>query len=204
MAPEAPLVEIVHFTATDECLADPSLFAALRDAAEAWREHGLTAQYWGASVQRANELYWLLLWRSEAHETAATPALAALARTPPTSLHVRFTGNPHRCLTAPVSELDVYRTVDGPGVHETHEAVRRNAHRVESLQMRGFIALSWGVAREDPRTGIYLAGWRSIEDHMRLGTLDDHKVFLKEAEAIFAQFSGLSVMHVRFARHGGS
>jgi hypothetical protein len=36
-------------------------------------------------------------------------------------------------------------------------------YRIESLQMRGFIALSWGVTVEDGARGVYLGGWRTVE-----------------------------------------
>jgi hypothetical protein len=77
-------------------------------------------------------------------------------------LHVTFSGNPQRTLDVPVTEVDIYRTHD-EGAAETQERVRRLTYRVESLLMRGFIALSWGVAIEDGSIGVYLGGWRTIE-----------------------------------------
>jgi hypothetical protein len=77
-------------------------------------------------------------------------------------LHVTFSGNPQRTLDVPVTEVDIYRTHD-EGAAETQERVRRLTYRVESLLMRGFIALSWGVAIEDGSKGVYIGGWRTIE-----------------------------------------
>ncbi len=87
--------------------------------------------------------------------------------------HVRFSGNPRRTLEAPVTELDIYRTHDA-GASETQELIRRLTHRIESLQMQGFIALSWGVSIEDGARGVYLGGWRTIEVRPRLGS---HRTF---------------------------
>jgi hypothetical protein len=85
-------------------------------------------------------------------------------------LHVRFSGSPRRTLEVPVTEVDIYRTLE-VGAAETHEKVRRIAYRVESLQMRGFIALSWGVDIEGGTMGATLCGWRSIEVRARARVL---------------------------------
>ena len=37
---------------------------------------------------------------------------------------------------------------------------------------------------------------------MRLGTLDEHKVFLEETEEIFKSLTELSIAHVYFKSHG--
>jgi hypothetical protein len=84
-------------------------------------------------------------------------------------VHVAFSGNPQRALEAPVTEIDL-STVDDREVNpdarpaaETQELVRQITYRIESLQMQGFIALSWGVALEDGTRGVYLGGWKTIE-----------------------------------------
>ncbi|KAH9983280.1 hypothetical protein BJV74DRAFT_626431 [Russula compacta] len=239
MPPEGLVVQVVLFIANDSCLADPSLFHAVRTIAHGWQGKGLKAQYWGTSVERANEFFWLLfcpparpsshhaydfprcavvphkhththtVWESYAHAAAIKedPSYAlfvqnrqALATAPVRDMHVRFTGSPRRTLEVPVTEVDIYRTLEA-GAAETHEKVRRIAYRVESLQMRGFIALSWGVDIEDGTMGVNLNGWRSIEEHMRLGTLDAHKVFVKETEEIFKSFTELTIAHVHFKPH---
>jgi hypothetical protein len=141
---------------------------------------------------------------------------------------VPFSGNPQRVLEAPVTELAFPQTDDtavNPEARpaaETQERMRRITYRIESLQMQGFVALSWGVALEDGRRGVYLAGWRSIEvrfvsfvrslvlsrlnvffwqDHMRVGTLDEHKVYVKEAEDIFKSLTDLYITYVHFKSH---
>jgi hypothetical protein len=139
---------------------------------------------------------------------------------------------------------------------ETQEKTRLITYRIESLQLQGFISLSWGIAAEDNASGVYIAGWKTIEvsysttlpsplffshhrranqpnkkhppfffkpnvfsllflfflvfsfpfaisqDHMRLGTLDSHQVFVKEAEELFKNFRQLTVAHVHIKRHG--
>jgi hypothetical protein len=164
------------------------------------RERGLNAQYWGISVNRANEFFWLLckcydmisvndaepdppdprraVWQSHAHSTAikADPSYPtfvhdreALATAPVFDIHVPFSGNPQRTLEAPVTEMSFYKTDDrevNPDVRpaaETQELIRHITYRIESLQLQGFIALSWGIAIEDGTRGVYLAGWKSIE-----------------------------------------
>ena len=37
---------------------------------------------------------------------------------------------------------------------------------------------------------------------MRLGTLDEHKTFLEQAEEIFKSLTELSIKHVYFKSHG--
>jgi len=170
-------------------------------------------------VTQASEYFWLLIWQSQAHATAikADPSYPIFARDreelaskPVFEVHVAFSGNPQRVLEAPVTEVDVYRADDrevNPDARpaaETQELVRRITYRIESLQMRGFIALSWGVALEDGTRGVYLGGWKSIEDHMRLGTLDEHKVFVEETEEIFKSFTELYITYVHFKSHSVS
>lgn len=203
-------VEVVRFVATEQCIADPSLFQAARDfLAHDRKDKGLTAQYWGASEERPNEIYWFLLWQTRAHAAAfeedpSYPAFAqrrqALATAPVLALFVRFSGNPRRCFEAPVTEVDVYRT-QAAGAEATQDKIRRLTHRIESLQMRGFVALSWGVALEDVSRGVYVAGWRTIEEHMRLGTIEEHKVFVQESEEIFEKFDELFAEHVYLKLH---
>ncbi|KAI9448760.1 hypothetical protein F5148DRAFT_698813 [Russula earlei] len=211
MAPatDVLVVQVVQFYANDRCMADPSLFRAVRNMAQGWQEKGLKAQHWGTAARQANDVYWLLFWQSHAHAAAVKadplyPILVqkrqALATAPVHDFHVCFSGNPRRTIEVPVTEVDLYRTNDA-GAAETQERIRRVTHRVESLQMQGFIALSWGVTVEDGTRGVYLGGWRSIEEHMRLGTLDDHKVFVEECEEIFKNFRELSVAHVTFKAH---
>lgn len=64
-----------------------------------------------------------------------------------------------------MTEVDYYKT-DEEGARpaaETQELIRRLVNRVETLQMPGFIGLSWGVAVEDGARGVSLVGWRSVE-----------------------------------------
>ncbi|KAH9959504.1 hypothetical protein BGW80DRAFT_1464756 [Lactifluus volemus] len=130
-----------------------------------------------------------------------TKRLQALSKTPISEdCVVRMSGNPKRCLEGPVTELDVYK-VDDEDPETTQEKIRRVTYRIESLQMQGFIALSWGVAAGDGTRGLYIAGWKTVEDHMRLGTLESHKVFVQETEEIFKNMKELIVAHVPLKRH---
>jgi hypothetical protein len=121
------------------------------------------------------------VWQSHAHATAikADPRYPtfvqdrdALVSAPVYEVHVRFSGNPQRTLEAPVTEVDFYKTDDDDGeanaddarpAAETQEMIRRVTLRMESLQMQGFVALSWGIAIEDGTRGVHIAGWRSVE-----------------------------------------
>jgi hypothetical protein len=113
------------------------------------------------------------VWRSHVHATAIKidPSYStfvqdrdALVTAPVYEVHVRFSGNPQRTLEAPVTEVDYYKTDDSarPSA-ETQDMVRRVTYRYESLQVPGFIALSWGVALEDGTRAVNLGGWRSVE-----------------------------------------
>jgi len=203
-------IQIVRFVATDECMADPSLFQAVRDfLAHDRKDKGLIAQYWGAAVERTNEYYWTILWQTRAHAAAfeddpAYTAFAqqreALSSAPTLAIYVHMSGNPRRCLEGPVTEIDFYKLHE-EGADNLQDMIRRLTYRIESLQMRGFLALSWGRSLEDVSRGAYIAGWRSIEEHMRLGTLEEHRIFVQESEPIFEQFVELYVSHVHFKKH---
>jgi hypothetical protein len=118
------------------------------------------------------------VWQSHAHATAikADPLYStfiqdrdALVTAPVYEVHVRFSGNPQRTLEAPVVEVVYYKSDDreaNPDARpaaETQEMVRRVTCREESLQVQGFVAISWGVAIEDGTRGVNLGGWRSVE-----------------------------------------
>lgn len=68
-----------------------------------------------------------------------------------------------------MTEMSFYKTDDravNPEARpaaETHELLRYLNGRMQSMQVRGFIALSWGIAFEDATRGFYLAGWTSVE-----------------------------------------
>ena len=47
----------------------------------------------------------------------------------------------------------------------------------------------------------FLISSAPLQEHMRLGTLEEHKVFVKESEPIFEQFVELYVSHVHFKLH---
>lgn len=202
--------QVVRFVATDECLADLSLFQAVRDVlAHDRKDKGLIAQYWGASVERATEYFWIILWQTRAHAAAFEddPSYAAftqqrdaLSSVPVLAIYVHMSGNPRRCLEGPVTEVDFYKLQDD-AAEKTQDMIRRLTYRIESLQMRGFLALSWGRSLEDVSRGAYVAGWRTIEEHMRLGTLEEHRIFVQESEPIFEQFVELYVSHVHFKLH---
>jgi len=111
------------------------------------------------------------VWQTRAHAAAfeedpSYPAFTrrrqALATVPVLALFVHFSGNPRRCLEAPVTEVDVYRT-QVEGAETTQDKIRRLTYRIESLMVPGFLGLSWGVALEDISRGVYIAGWRTIE-----------------------------------------
>ena len=87
---------------------------------------------------------------------------------PVLAIFVHMSGNPRRSLESPVTEVDVYRLQEAAAV-KTQDMIRRLTYRIESLLMRGFLALSWGVALEDPTRGAYIAGWRTIEVRTPLG-----------------------------------
>ena len=61
-----------------------------------------------------------------------------------------------------MTEVDCYKLQDEEA-EKTQDMIRRLTYRIESLQIRGFCALSWGRALEDASRGAYIAGWRTIE-----------------------------------------
>ena len=193
----------------------------------------------------------LAVWQTRAHAaafeddpaySAFTQMRDALSSAPILAIFVHMSGNARRCLESPVTEVDVYKLQDD-AAEKTQDMIRRLTYRIESLQMRGFYALSWGRALEDVSRGAYIAGWRTIEvriaspsssadiafgprfffywvfifwgafilklifffvaaqEHMRLGTLEEHKIFVQESEPIFEQFEELFVSHVHFKLH---
>ncbi|KAH8978764.1 hypothetical protein EDB92DRAFT_528335 [Lactarius akahatsu] len=176
MAHEDPIVEVIQFVSTEQCLGNPSLFQALRDVVQGWQEKGLKGQYWGATVVKPNNIYWVLFWQSRAHAAAfaADPLYPefvqrrqSLATTAVRDLYAPLSGNPQLCVEAPITEVDFYK-VHGACIEEEHEIGHSAMHHLRSLQPQGFTGSSYGVVHEDPSIGVYFAGWNSVEDHMRI------------------------------------
>jgi len=214
MANEAPIVEIVKFVPTKRCLTDPSLFPAVRDIVERWREKGMKGQYWGMTVDKTNNLYWVLFWQSRAHAAAfATDPMypefiqrrESLATSPVCDLHVAFSplsGTPQICVEAPLTVLIIYH-VQESHVEKGHEASLMAFHRLPSLQVPGFKGNSTGVADEDPAVGVYISGWNSLEEHLRVGMEEGqgHEKFKEESEEAMRYFSDLILVQIVFKKH---
>ncbi|KAH9055705.1 hypothetical protein EDB87DRAFT_1283397 [Lactarius vividus] len=210
MAPEDSIVEVIQFVSTNQCLADPSLFQALRNIVQGWQEKGLKGQYWGATMEKPNNIYWVLFWQSRAHAAAfaADPLYPefvlrrqSLATTPVRDLYAPLSGTPQLCVEAPVTEVDIYKTHEAH-IEEAHEMAHSAMHHLRSLQPHGFTGSGYGVLREDRSVGVYFAGWNSVEDHMRVGMEEGHEKFKEEAEEIMKQLSDLTIAHVAFKKHG--
>ncbi|KAH8982464.1 hypothetical protein EDB86DRAFT_2970526 [Lactarius hatsudake] len=210
MAPEVPIVEVIQFVSTEQCLANPSLLQALRDIVQGWQEKGLNGQYWGATMEKPSNIYWVLFWRSRAHAAAfaADPLYPefvqrrqSLATTPVRDLHVPLSGTPQLCVEAPVTAVDFYKAY-GTCIEETHQMAQSAIRHIRSLHPQGFTGSSYGVTREDPSVGVYIAGWNSVEDHMRFGMEEGHEKFKEEAEEFMKQISDLTIAHIAFKKHG--
>lgn len=128
----------------------------------------------GRARKNVYSIFWAV-WQTRGHAAAfeddpAYPTFAqrreALSTAPVLAIFVHMSGNPRRCLEGPVTEVDVYKLQDA-AAEKTQDMIRRLTFRIESLQMRGFGALSWGASLEDVTRGAYIAGWRTIEVRSR-------------------------------------
>ncbi|KAI9435970.1 hypothetical protein H4582DRAFT_492634 [Lactarius indigo] len=209
MAPEDPVVEVIQFVCTEQCLANPSLFQALRDVVQGWQEKGLKGQYWGATMEKPNNIYWVLFWQSRAHAAAfvADPSYPefvqkrqSLATTPVRDLHAPLSGTPQLCIEAPVTEVDIYKAQESR-VEETHEIARSTIRHLWSLKPQGLIGSTFGVTHGDPSVGVYFGGWNAVEDHMRIGMEEGHEGLKEEAEEFMRQLSDLIIAHIAFKKH---
>ncbi|KAH9021705.1 hypothetical protein EDB83DRAFT_2527703 [Lactarius deliciosus] len=227
MTHEDPIVEVIQFVSTEQCLANPSLFQALRDIVQGWQEKGLKGQYWGATVVKPNNIYWVLceftglvfasnhnkvaVWQSRAHAAAfaADPLYPefvqrrqSLATTPVRDLCASLSGNPQLCVEAPITVVDIFKAHEAR-IEKMHETLHSTAHHLWLLQPRGFTgSSSLGVAHEDPSVGIYFGGWNSVEDHMRIGMEEGHEKWKEAAEEFMKQLSDLTIAHIAFKKHG--
>ena len=111
------------------------------------------------------------VWQTRAHAAAFeedpsymafTQQRQALAKAPVLAMFIRMSGNPLHSLEAPVTEVDMYQ-VRAEDTEAAQDLIRSITYRVESMLVRGFLALSWGISLEDRRRGTYFAGWRSVE-----------------------------------------
>ncbi|KAH9069665.1 hypothetical protein EDB83DRAFT_2314341 [Lactarius deliciosus] len=212
MAPEDPIVEVIQFVSTHQCLADPSLLQALRNIVQGWQEKGLKGQYWGATIEKPNNIYWVLceftgpvfaynrdkvaVWQSRAHAAA----FAADPLYPEFVQRRQSLATTPLCVEAPVTAVDIYKAF-GTCTEETHQMAHNAIRHIRSLQPQGFTGSSHGVTHEDPSVGVYVAGWNSVEDHMRFGMEEGHEKFKEEAEEFLKQLSDLTIAHITFKKH---
>ncbi|KAH8978443.1 hypothetical protein EDB92DRAFT_2108023 [Lactarius akahatsu] len=209
MAPEDPIVEVIQFVSTEQCLGNPSLFQALRDIVQGWQEKGLKVQYWGTTMEKPNNIYWVLFWQSRAHAAAfaADPLYPefvqrrqSLATTPVRDLYAPLSGDPQLCVEAPVTDVAIFKAHEAR-IEKMHETAHSAVHLLRSLQLQGFTGSSLGVTHEDPSVGIYFSGWNSVEDHMRIGMEEGHEKLKEEGEEFMKQLSDLIIVHVDFKKH---
>ncbi|KAH9164287.1 hypothetical protein EDB89DRAFT_2017801 [Lactarius sanguifluus] len=179
MAHEDPIVvEVIQFVSTEQCLANPSLFQELRDIVQGWQEKGLKGQYWGVTMEKPNDIYWVLFWQSRVHAAAfaADPLYPefvqrrqSLATTPVRDLYASLSGNPQLCVEAPVTEVDIFKAQEAR-IEKMHETLHNTVHFLWLLQPQGFAGSSPSVTCEDPLVGIYFGGWNSVEVRRDTGT----------------------------------
>ncbi|KAH9021701.1 hypothetical protein EDB83DRAFT_2431205 [Lactarius deliciosus] len=210
MAPEDPIVEVIQFISTEQCLANPSLFQDLRDIVQGWQEKGLKGQYWGATMEKPNNLYWVLFWQSHAHAAAfaADPLYPefvqrrqSLATTAVRDLCAPLSWTPQLLVEAPVTGIDIFKAQEAR-IEKMHETLHSTVYFLRSLQPQGYIGSSYGMTHEDPLVGIHFSGWNSVEDHMRIGMEEGHEKVREEAEELMNQFSDLTMAHIAFKKHG--
>ncbi|KAH9021706.1 hypothetical protein EDB83DRAFT_2320444 [Lactarius deliciosus] len=209
MALGDPIVEVIQFVSTEQCLANPSLFQALRDIVQGWQEKGLKGQYWGATMEKPNNIYWVLFWQSRAHAAAfaADPLYPefvqrrqSLATTAVRDLCASLSGNPQLCVEAPITVVDIFKAHEAR-IEKMHETLHSAMHLLWLLQLQGFTGSSFGVTHEDPLVSIYFGGWNSVEDHMRIGMEEGHEKLKEVAEEFMNQLSDLTMAHIAFKKH---
>ncbi|KAN0128862.1 hypothetical protein V8E53_013360 [Lactarius tabidus] len=210
MATEILIVQIIQFFCTKQCMADPSLFEAVRNIVQHWLDRGLKAQYWGTAAAKPNNVYWILLWQSRAHADAFVEdplylefveRRLSLAINPVCDFRVSLSGVEHFVL-APYTQVLIYKTPDTGILEEVHEAARDVINIIRSLQPPGFHGSTYGITLDDPTLGVYIAGWRSVEDHMCLGMAEGHENYRETAEGLMSRLTDLMFSHVALKKHG--
>jgi len=209
MSTEDLIVEVVQFISTKQCVANPSLFEAVRKIVQRWQDNGMKGQYWGTVEGKPDNIYWILVWQSRAHAAAfaADPSYPefvqrreSLATSAVRDIHVPVSGTPQPYM-APVTEVSIYTTHDSR-IEKTHKEARAMIHLLRSLKPTGFHGSVDGVTLEDPTVGLYIAGWNTVQDHMRVGMEEGHEKFRETTEEIFDNLKDLTVAHVTFKKHG--
>jgi len=216
MGSTLPIVEVVIFRANERCLGDLGLFKEVRDMVAATTS--VKAMYWGPVVELPKVIFWLLVWDSFEQSIAreGTPSHAEMVReldalTDDPSrklvLHMRFSDlydPPLGCIEAPVTELDLGFIKEDSVVAEWDrraESLMSHMRRIHAEGQEGLRALTLGRAVEDVKRTLYLVGWNSIEDHMKIGMQKGHEMIVKEGEEIFPLFHDFQMHHVHFERH---
>ena len=152
----------------------------------------MKGQYWGTVEGKPANTYWIIceftrhrprvrrlttsslpseVWQSRAHAAAfaADPSYPefvqrreSLATTPVRDIHVPVSGATQPYIEAPVTEVVIYTTQD-TGVEKAHEVARTSNQLLQSLKPTGFRGSTCGVTLEDPKVGLHIAGWNTVQ-----------------------------------------
>jgi len=207
-----PVIEVVTFRANQRCMEDLELFKEVRDIVAV--STSVKAMYWGRSIELPSVFFWVLLWDSHAQSTAREETvphaemvrkLDALVDDPSRKsiFHTCFAEQdlPLACIEAPITEFDIAILKDMESLPVRERLAESIMSHLRATHLEGLLSIARGIALEDVLTNLYLAGWNSIEDHMKLGTHESHEIIVNELEEIFPYFRDLQIHHVRFERH---
>ncbi|KAI0045832.1 hypothetical protein FA95DRAFT_1560806 [Auriscalpium vulgare] len=204
-----PVVEVVTFRVNDKFKSDPALFKACRDHAERHRGKGLNEQYWGQMFDKPFTLLWFLLWDSrEAHSVLEAeptyPSFVAqiqeLSDGPINVMHVHVVDNhpPTAIFDAPMTNVSIYLTSDEVR-EDTERKVTAFCEGMRAIiRPEGLYGCAWGPSLESRNRGFYIAGWRSLEDHVKL---ELGEIYAELAESMIGELQDLQMMRVHLERH---
>ncbi|KAI0314542.1 hypothetical protein OF83DRAFT_439726 [Amylostereum chailletii] len=206
---DSHIVHLLFFKGNERCLADPTLFTALRDMAKESAGEGLTGQYWGQAVEKPHRFYWYLLWGSQsAHDafqsspqrTALHSQLLALAEETPDERVMAYSLSPLGAFQAPITDTTAFNIVEGI---TREEAVTRMTPVIQHVG-RILPTFLWAFAKDvegKGLRGVHFAGWDSIESHMNVGEGPGEEDLREVTEEVMPMFTNITIAHMHLQSH---
>ncbi|KAI0259315.1 hypothetical protein BC834DRAFT_906717 [Gloeopeniophorella convolvens] len=197
------LADVLWFRTTKEISEHPE---RVRDAlASASLGSKPEHAYWGQSIESPTLFVWILVWDTPTPPDTAESALPALAAPlcapdgQPTRWRVRFPSHvpPYAPLIASVTE---FATSESDQIEVLQRLSQAVLVAIDATTFEGYRGRARGVALHDPGSVVYLAGWDSIEAHMKVGTEDGHQAVVKAAEELFQHFRDFQMHHMQLQR----
>ncbi|KAF8956994.1 hypothetical protein BDZ97DRAFT_1763276 [Flammula alnicola] len=165
-----PLVEIVHFSASEALIARPTLGDSFVDYLK--KVDGCLGVSRGFQLEDKSRVFLFITWKTNEHyekmrQRAEYPSFMASLKPLGSDIfiqHIDFDVDIANAFSAPITEITTIKAKEGHTQEEVNAVVseiRANQHLVKG----GHPPIAWGQVKQTPELYILIIGWDSVEAH---------------------------------------